>query len=259
MSSHALRALIFDVNGVLAEIERDGHFPAFNEAFRTAGFEWDWDLELYRRLLKIKARSDRLAHFFKYWRPCGIPRTGNRPLIDALCRRERRFYLRRIASGSVPLRTGVARLAREAAATGLALGVATTGPHEAVEILLRAGLGSEGIGLFDAIGPGPDEAKGPLSGLYAPVLAALHCRPEHAVVVASSPERCVAAEAAGLSVVVTPSEYTPRRRFPGARIVVSTLGDAEHPFRVVTGDALGHRTVTVRALRAWHADWAGQL
>lgn len=259
MPRNQVRALIFDVDGVLAEVERSGHLPAFNDAFRKAGFEWDWDAELYRRLLKVRGRAERLRHFFKYWRPCGVPRTGSEPLVEALCRSEARFFLRRLASGAVHLRTGVARLIREAAAAGLAIGVATTGPREAAEILLRANIGSEGTGLVDAIVSGVPEGKGPLGELYPPLLAELRCRAEHAVVVSSSPERCAAAEAAGLAVVVTPSEYTPRRRFPGARIVVSTLGDAEHPFRVITGDALGHRTVTVRALRAWHADWAGQL
>jgi beta-phosphoglucomutase-like phosphatase (HAD superfamily) len=259
VSSRALRALVFDVDGVLAEIERDGHLPAFNEAFRTAGFEWDWEPELYRRLLKIRDRGDRLRHFFKYWRPCGIPRTGSEPLVEALCRRERRSFLRRLASGAVPLRTGVARLVREAAAAGLVLGVAPAGSREAAELLLRANLGSEDVGLIDQIGAGLPAGKAPSADLYGPLLRELRCRPENAVLIASSPERCAVAEAAGLSVVVTPSEYTPRRRFPGARIVVTTLGDAEHPFRVVTGDGLGHRTVTVRALRAWHADWAGQL
>jgi phosphoglycolate phosphatase-like HAD superfamily hydrolase len=31
----ALEALIFDVDGTLANTERDGHLVAFNEAFKT--------------------------------------------------------------------------------------------------------------------------------------------------------------------------------------------------------------------------------
>ncbi|HKJ22133.1 MAG TPA: HAD family hydrolase, partial [Gammaproteobacteria bacterium] len=35
-----LKALVFDVDGTLADTERDGHRVAFNEAF--AGFGLDW-------------------------------------------------------------------------------------------------------------------------------------------------------------------------------------------------------------------------
>ncbi|MBL8479048.1 MAG: HAD family hydrolase, partial [Sterolibacteriaceae bacterium] len=39
----ALRALIFDVDGTLANTERDGHRPAFNAAFAEVGLPWHWD------------------------------------------------------------------------------------------------------------------------------------------------------------------------------------------------------------------------
>jgi phosphoglycolate phosphatase-like HAD superfamily hydrolase len=36
----ALEALIFDVDGTLANTERDGHLVAFNEAFKELGLDW---------------------------------------------------------------------------------------------------------------------------------------------------------------------------------------------------------------------------
>jgi len=251
-----LKALLFDVDGVLAETERDGHLPAFNDAFRKAGFEWDWDPELYRRLLRMRGAAERMRHFFRYWRPCGVPRTGNEPLIEALCRSERRHYLRRLSEGAVPLRGGVRRLVREASLAGLQLAAVTTDTRDAVETLLWAGLGTGGPDLFGAMGPGEAPGgKGPLPDLYTPVLAELGVAPGEVIAFSSSPERCALAASAGLRVVVTPSEYTPRRRFPGARLVVSVLGSPEIPFRVMSGDALGHRLVNVAAVRAWHRAW----
>ncbi|NNJ64942.1 MAG: HAD family hydrolase, partial [Xanthomonadales bacterium] len=35
-----LRGLLFDVDGTLADTERDGHRVAFNRAFARAGLEW---------------------------------------------------------------------------------------------------------------------------------------------------------------------------------------------------------------------------
>ena len=46
-----LKALIFDVDGTLAETERDGHRPAFNQAFADTGLGWDWTPELYGKRL----------------------------------------------------------------------------------------------------------------------------------------------------------------------------------------------------------------
>ena len=40
-----LQALIFDVDGTLADTERDGHRVAFNQAFANAGLDWDWSIE----------------------------------------------------------------------------------------------------------------------------------------------------------------------------------------------------------------------
>ena len=46
-------ALIFDCDGVLADTERDGHRPAFNQAFAEAGLDVAWDEEEYGRRLRI--------------------------------------------------------------------------------------------------------------------------------------------------------------------------------------------------------------
>ena len=48
---HPLKALIFDVDGTLADTERDGHRVAFNAAFAEAGLDWNWDVALYGELL----------------------------------------------------------------------------------------------------------------------------------------------------------------------------------------------------------------
>jgi phosphoglycolate phosphatase-like HAD superfamily hydrolase len=47
-----LRALIFDVDGTLAETE-EVHRQAFNTAFATRETGWFWSVTDYRRLLKV--------------------------------------------------------------------------------------------------------------------------------------------------------------------------------------------------------------
>lgn len=65
----ALQALIFDVDGTLAETERDGHRIAFNQAFAEAGLDWDWTPELYGELLKITGGKERIRHYLDRWQP----------------------------------------------------------------------------------------------------------------------------------------------------------------------------------------------
>jgi len=57
-----LRALIFDVDGTLAETERDGHRIAFNRAFEDAGLGWHWNAAHYGALLAVTGGKERIAH-----------------------------------------------------------------------------------------------------------------------------------------------------------------------------------------------------
>jgi phosphoglycolate phosphatase-like HAD superfamily hydrolase len=67
-----LRALIFDVDGTLADTERDGHRVAFNRAFADAGLDWRWDVRRYGELLCLAGGRERLAHFIE----AGAPEIG---------------------------------------------------------------------------------------------------------------------------------------------------------------------------------------
>ncbi len=56
------KALLFDVDGTLADTERDGHRVAFNRAFAEAGLDWVWDVPLYGELLAITGGKERMRH-----------------------------------------------------------------------------------------------------------------------------------------------------------------------------------------------------
>ena len=57
-----LKALIFDVDGTLADTEA-AHCAAFNDAFAAAGLDWHWDAAAYRELLRVTGGKERIAHF----------------------------------------------------------------------------------------------------------------------------------------------------------------------------------------------------
>ncbi len=58
--NNRLHAVLFDVDGTLADTERDGHRLAFNAAFAEFGLAWDWDAKLYGELLTITGGNTRL-------------------------------------------------------------------------------------------------------------------------------------------------------------------------------------------------------
>ena len=69
MLAAMLEALIFDVDGTLADTERDGHRPAFNAAFAEAGLTWHWDEALYGELLEVTGGKERIRFFCERHEP----------------------------------------------------------------------------------------------------------------------------------------------------------------------------------------------
>ena len=58
-----LKALLFDVDGTLADTEKDGHLVAFNRAFEDAGLDWNWSAELYGKLLAVTGGRERIKYY----------------------------------------------------------------------------------------------------------------------------------------------------------------------------------------------------
>ena len=59
-----VNALIFDCDGVLADTERFGHLPAFNQTFKEFGLPVQWSEEEYGEKLKIGGGKERMASLF---------------------------------------------------------------------------------------------------------------------------------------------------------------------------------------------------
>ena len=58
-----IRALLWDVDGTLAETELEGHRRAFNRAFTEEGLAWCWDVDTYLQLLRISGGRERMRVF----------------------------------------------------------------------------------------------------------------------------------------------------------------------------------------------------
>lgn len=210
-----LRALIFDVDGTLAETE-EAHRAAFNRTFADFGLPWQWDQTLYRALLKVSGGKERIRAFVADHDPDRLDE-GLGALIVKLHARKTEHYTAAVSTGAVPFRPGVRRLINEARALGLRLAIATTTSTANVTALLDGATGGDGHAWFETLCCAEDApVKKPDPQVYNVALSRLNLRPHQALALEDSPNGVQAARAAGIPVVVSEGVYTKGDDFTGA-------------------------------------------
>ena len=211
---HAIQALLWDVDGTLAESERDGHRVAFNRAFEACGVPWRWDEARYGELLRITGGRERLMHDMQTQPDAPTMTTERALLAAAIHQRKNDFYAELVHGGGIPLREGVVELMRQCRAGSVPMGIATTTSRANVDALMRFHLGERWADAFAVLVCGEDvRHKKPDPEVYLRALQGLRIGPLQAVAIEDSPGGVTAARAAGVPVVVTLSAY-----FGGATI-----------------------------------------
>lgn len=242
-----LEALIFDVDGTLAETE-ELHRQAFNETFSAHGLDWTWDPELYRELLRVTGGQERIRHYVERWDPRG----GAAALaeLSRIHADKSRLYAELIQTRAAEPRPGVRRLITQAHDQGLRLAIATTTSAGHVEPLLRALLGGEAPSWFAVIAAGDSvPRKKPSPDIYRYALRQLGFEASCCIAFEDSENGVAAASQASLTVIATPSFYSSEDDFSAAASLLSDLGEPERPCRQIAGRRFGEGYVDLAGLR----------
>jgi HAD superfamily hydrolase (TIGR01509 family) len=217
---HDLLGLLFDFDGTIAETERNGHRVAYNEAFEAVGLDWNWDEALYGDLLSVTGGKERLHYYLSRYRPELTDAPGNDRLIASIY--NEKIHAFDAIAPTIPLRPGVRALILAARDAGIKVGIATTASKAGVQALLSQD--PELAGAIALIAAGDVVAhKKPAPDIYTWALDQLSLSPEACIAIEDSNIGLRAALAAGLTTLVTPSDYTKSEDFTGAARVVPDL------------------------------------
>ena len=243
-----LRSVIWDVDGTIAETERDGHRVAFNRAFAESGLAWDWDVSTYGYLLRVPGGRERLLAWMESRPEAPGTEAGRLQLASELHQRKGHHYRALVEQGGITARPGVQRLVRECVEAGVSLAVATTTGRGNVEALFPQLFGAHWRELFPVRVCAEDApSKKPHPQVYQLALDRLGVAAADAIAIEDSPAGLGASRAAGVGCVVTRGAYFEDADFRGAVHVCSDLD------QVVAAPGGTGAPIDLPALRRLHA------
>ncbi|MGD9603106.1 MAG: HAD-IA family hydrolase [Gammaproteobacteria bacterium] len=248
LTARDLQALIFDVDGTLADTE-EIHRQAFNVTFPRFGLDWHWTRELYAELLGISGGRERITHYAASVSPVLLESPDFPSFVRTLHQAKTAHYAGLLQDGRVRLRNGVERLLHEARATGLRLALATSSAWSNLKTLLDGNLPREWPTWFSAIETADSvEAKKPSPAVYDAVLRRLRLPAAGCLAFEDTENGLASARAAGIGTIITAHAFTRTAHFEGALAVLDGLGEPEHPMTVLRGPACAHGFVDLEYL-----------
>jgi HAD superfamily hydrolase (TIGR01509 family) len=243
-----LRALIFDVDGTLADTE-EFHRRAFNATFAAAGLGWWWNRSTYRELLRVAGGRPRMRAFAER-EDADTARADFDVLLKALHEAKTKRYDASLREEPLPLRPGVARIFDEAEAAGVRLAIATTTTAANLDALLEPHFGRRWRERFAAIVSGSEiQRLKPAPDVYLEALRQLGVDAAECLAFEDSANGIRSAAEAGLAVIATPTWYSLAESLPPALVSLPHLGDPDHP---LPKGAPGAPYVDLARLREWH-------
>src|ERR1700758_3013872 len=187
-----LRAVILDLDGAMADIERDGQREAFNAAFAAHALDVRWDEDDYARLLSIRDERRRIATDL---RRRGFGAAADE-MADDLLSTKGAVFADCVLDGNVVARSGLIDAVMSCFVAGVWVAVVSTGRRAWVQPLVRQLVGD---GLVETVVTADDvTGTDPQTDVYELALWELGVPAESALAAVGSAESMRAASRMGL-------------------------------------------------------------
>lgn len=221
--SRKISLFISDLDGTIVETE-DYHRLAYNALFAELGLSQSWTKQDYIDRLQTMG-GNKFREVFAW---LGLPEKKYDETKQQLYERKTRLYAELITadlrSGRLGLRPGIHRLFREVQDAGIPVAIATACVGWAAVEVVTAGLGAGFLHSLAALCGGEStERKKPHPDIYLLAAKKAGAPVRKCVVLEDTRHGMLAAKAAGMHCLITPSEFALDHDFSEANKVVTDL------------------------------------
>jgi len=215
------KAILFDVDGTLANTEQWGHLPACNEAFVQMGLPLVWDWAYFsQELFNIQGNANRLRYELK--QKFHLPKVEIESIIKEFEVLKKELYITKYLP-SLKLREGVLEFISYVKDASLLMAIVSTSYESQIRALLSNQLADYYSSFYPILGKESGQKTGNHGVLYEKCLTQLKLSPQECLVIEDSEIGSKAAIKAGIPTLITYNDYTEKENFEGAALVVASL------------------------------------
>ena len=218
------KAIIFDVDGTIANSERWGHLPACNEAFKILSLPIQWDWPEFRQLLRIPGNANRLYHVLSS--EYDFSQADIESYVEAFVKIKKELYITKYLN-QVQLRSGIKSFIDDIIKANIRLAIVSTSYESQIKELLDSKLAGYKSHFNPILGKESGIKTGDGGVLYQTCLKQLALAPEQCLVIEDSKEGFQAAQKAGIPTAIFSNDYTADYSFEGAVVLASSVEEID--------------------------------
>lgn len=215
-----LKAIIFDVDGTMADTEQFGHLPACNDAMKELGLNihWTWDSFL-PLLLKIQGNANRLTYVLQ---EKGYNENDIKEIVTKFAKIKPQYYINKHLP-KLQLRKGVKDIIQQAVENDVLLSIVTTSYEAQAKALVENQLPEYAKYFKFILGKESGKKTDNDGFLYKKCLNLLEVNASETIVIEDSDKGLKASVDANIPTAVFFNDYTYGSDFSFAKLVASSI------------------------------------